>query len=179
MTVGAIVFTFFFSLLINECSELSPWLAHKLVRWSARLRCDEPVEAEALAEELAAYIDDRPGKLFKLLTSLGFAGSSLARRLLSSRHWSLMGRTANWESSVEFRQNAAFQSTSLTADDFLSLTDALRFAAHAPFDDSHSRPTTDRNVRRVDFGVDVTGQASVVVDPQARMLRVFDVRWVS
>ncbi|SNS76174.1 hypothetical protein [Actinomadura mexicana] len=78
---------------------------------------------------------------------------------------------------VEYRQNAAAQIKPLTAADFLSLTDALRFAARDPFDDTHSQPTADVHVRRVDFGVEVIGQASVFVDPEAETLRVFDIRW--
>ncbi|HEY9412387.1 MAG TPA: hypothetical protein VIP77_22605 [Jiangellaceae bacterium] len=80
---------------------------------------------------------------------------------------------------VEYRQNTAAQIKPLTAADFLSLTDALRFAARDPFDDTHSRTTADVHVRRIDFGVNVIGQASVFVDPEAEMLRVFDVRWTS
>lgn len=80
---------------------------------------------------------------------------------------------------VEYRQNTAAQIKPLTAADALSLTDSLRFAARDRFDGAHSRPTTDVHVRRVDFGVGVIGQASVFVDPESRMLRVFDVRWTS
>ncbi|MEU9840690.1 hypothetical protein AB0C69_15860 [Actinomadura sp. NPDC048032] len=79
--MSAIVFAVISGLVINECSDLSPWLADKLVRWSARLRCDDPAAAEALGEELAAFVNERPGKLLKLLTSVGFVGTGLARRI--------------------------------------------------------------------------------------------------
>jgi hypothetical protein len=59
-------------LLINECCELSPWMARKLVRWAARRRYANPARAEIRAEELVGLVDVRPGKLFKLVTALGF-----------------------------------------------------------------------------------------------------------
>lgn len=64
-------------LSVNEICELAPWAARKLVRWSARHRYTNPVRGEARAEELAALIDDRPGKLFKLGTALGFVGFAI------------------------------------------------------------------------------------------------------
>lgn len=66
-------------LAVNECSELSPALARRLVWWSARRRYRDTVRAAERAEELAAYINDRPGKLFKLIVAFGFAARALAR----------------------------------------------------------------------------------------------------
>lgn len=80
---------------------------------------------------------------------------------------------------VEFRAAAAQQTRPLPEQEYVSLVDALRGAARDPFDPAHSIPTADVHVRRVAFGVHVIGQASVFVDPQAGMLRVFDVRWLS
>jgi hypothetical protein len=60
-------------LVVNECCDVSPWAARKLVRWSAHRRYAPPSRAEIRAEELAAYIDDCPGKLFKLINALCFA----------------------------------------------------------------------------------------------------------
>jgi hypothetical protein len=57
-----------------------PWAARKLVRWSAHRRYAPPSRAELRAEELAAYIDDRPGRLFKLITALGFAAAAVVNR---------------------------------------------------------------------------------------------------
>lgn len=80
---------------------------------------------------------------------------------------------------VEFRTAAALQTRPLHKNEYVSLIEALQAAARDPFDHAHSEPTPDVHVRRIDFGVDVVGRASVVVDPVARRLRVFDVRWTS
>ncbi|GEM_PF-3668786 len=68
-------------LVVNEFSDLSPWLARTLVAWSARLRYGDTARADIRAEELAALINDRPGKLFKLATGIRFASAALAVRL--------------------------------------------------------------------------------------------------
>ncbi|MGH3821729.1 MAG: hypothetical protein ACRDRA_02625 [Pseudonocardiaceae bacterium] len=78
-------------LVISEFSELSPWLAQKLIHWAARVRYPTRVE------ELSALIAGRPGKLFKLVTASGFACAALTYRLthrktvpihsLTSRFW--------------------------------------------------------------------------------------------
>jgi lipopolysaccharide/colanic/teichoic acid biosynthesis glycosyltransferase len=61
-------------LVANEFTDICPWLAVRVVRWAARLRYPHaPERAATRGEELAALINDRPGKLFKLLTALGFA----------------------------------------------------------------------------------------------------------
>ncbi|PZF96762.1 hypothetical protein C1I99_16765 [Micromonospora deserti] len=62
-------------------TDLSPWLGRKLVAWSARLRYRDDPRAGVRAEELAAVINDRPGKLFKLGTALGFLSAALLARL--------------------------------------------------------------------------------------------------
>jgi hypothetical protein len=71
-------------LAVNECCDVSPWAARKLVRWSAHHRYVPPAFAEVRAEELAALIDDRPGKLFKLITALGFAAAALVNHKVSA-----------------------------------------------------------------------------------------------
>jgi hypothetical protein len=78
MTAWALVSSVLLGLLVNECCEVSPWVADKLVRRSAYLRYTNRTRAEEQAEDLAAYIKDRPGKLFKLLTALHFFGVALA-----------------------------------------------------------------------------------------------------
>jgi membrane protein YdbS with pleckstrin-like domain len=73
-------------LIVNEFSDVSPWLARRLVAWSARQRYGDTARAEIRAEELGAVINDRPGKLFKLGTGVRFASAALAvrvRRLVS------------------------------------------------------------------------------------------------
>ncbi|MEU8380154.1 hypothetical protein [Streptosporangium sp. NPDC048865] len=72
-----IVFAVLSGLLVNECCEIAPWAARRLVRWSARLRYRDAEQAEVRAEELSAFINDRPGKLFKLVTALGFVMSAM------------------------------------------------------------------------------------------------------
>jgi hypothetical protein len=62
-------------LAISEFSELSPWLAQKLIRWAAWVRY--PIRVE----ELSALIAERPGKLFKLVTACGFACAALTYRV--------------------------------------------------------------------------------------------------
>lgn len=74
MTRREIAFAIISGLLINEATDICPWLAVRLVRWAARLRYPhDPGRAATRGEELAALINDRPGKLFKLFTGLGFA----------------------------------------------------------------------------------------------------------
>ncbi|MEH1130840.1 PH domain-containing protein [Micromonospora sp. CPCC 206061] len=68
-------------LVVNEFTDVSPWLARKLARWSATLRYGNTTRAEIRAEELTAVINDRPGKLFKVVTGLRFASAALALRL--------------------------------------------------------------------------------------------------
>lgn len=80
MTTGQILLAILTGLIVNECCDMSPWLARKLVRWSAHRRYTPAARAELRAEELAAYIDDRPGRLFKLITALGFAIAAVVTR---------------------------------------------------------------------------------------------------
>ncbi|MEU5694616.1 sugar transferase [Actinosynnema sp. NPDC020468] len=67
------------ALVVNEFGELSPWLARKVVRWAAGIRYPDRVE------ELEAVLEDRPGKLFKLVTALGFGCAALAHRITHPR----------------------------------------------------------------------------------------------
>ncbi|MFC6016379.1 PH domain-containing protein [Plantactinospora solaniradicis] len=76
-----VVLAIVLGLLVNELTDVSPWLARKLVAWSARLRYRDTSRAEVRAEELAAVINDRPGKLFKLGTGVRFLSAALAIRL--------------------------------------------------------------------------------------------------
>jgi hypothetical protein len=46
---------------------------------------EDPARSEERAEELAAYIKDRPGKIFKLLSALHFLGVALACRARRSK----------------------------------------------------------------------------------------------
>ncbi|MGI5293171.1 Rho termination factor N-terminal domain-containing protein [Nonomuraea polychroma] len=78
--------------IIAECTDIAPWLAKQLVRWSAQLQYLDRARAVIRAEELEAVIDSRPGKLFKLVTALLFtlqAGISWTRRAV---HWWMLAR---------------------------------------------------------------------------------------
>jgi hypothetical protein len=83
MTIGEVLLAIITGLVVNECCDVSPWIARKLVRWSARRRYAPPSRAKLRAEELAAYIDDRPGKLFKLITALGFVAAAIVTRKIA------------------------------------------------------------------------------------------------
>jgi hypothetical protein len=73
VTRGEIALAIIFGLLVNEATDLCPWLAVRLVCWAARLRYLHASDHAAIrSEELAALVNDRPGKLFKLFTALGF-----------------------------------------------------------------------------------------------------------
>jgi membrane protein YdbS with pleckstrin-like domain len=88
LSATEIVIAIIGSLLVNETCDLSPWIARKLVRWSAHLRYTDAGRAQLRADELAAVIDERPGKLLKLTTALGFAaaaGTVRLRRAIADR----------------------------------------------------------------------------------------------
>jgi hypothetical protein len=74
--IASVLIPIAIGLLVNELCDVSPWLARRLVRWSAFRRYADPARAEARAEELAAVINARPGQLFKLTTTAGFAISA-------------------------------------------------------------------------------------------------------
>lgn len=68
-------------LIANEFSDISPWAARKIVRWAARQQYGETDRGVTRAEELAALINERPGKLFKLGTASRFASAAAAARI--------------------------------------------------------------------------------------------------
>jgi DNA-binding transcriptional MerR regulator len=74
VTRGEMAFAIISGLLVNECCDISPWVAVRLMRWATRLRYRGAAErATVRSEELGALIQQRPGNLFKLLTAMGFA----------------------------------------------------------------------------------------------------------
>ena len=88
MNLAGVLLATALGLVTNELCDISPWIAHRLVRWSARQRYVDSTRAEIRAEELAALINDRPGKLFKLCTAVLFAasaGTAKLRRLVADR----------------------------------------------------------------------------------------------
>lgn len=80
MTLVEIVVALVIGALVNEACDLSPWAARKLVHWAAYRQYAGLEYAAEMAEELTRYIDDRPGKLFKLLVALGFVAKALVTR---------------------------------------------------------------------------------------------------
>lgn len=86
MSIWAILVSLTVGLAVNECCDVAPWCARKLIRWSAIHRYTNHARAEARAEELIALINDRPGNMLKLITALTFAAgaaTSSARRSLA------------------------------------------------------------------------------------------------
>lgn len=58
-------------LLTNELFELAPWFARRLLRRAARLEGEDPAEAALLVADMAATLEEVPGKLAKLLWATG------------------------------------------------------------------------------------------------------------
>jgi hypothetical protein len=58
-------------LTLNEFSEWCPWLAERLVRWSAR-RLSDIQDRDRYEEEYVASFEAVPGKLSKLIVALGY-----------------------------------------------------------------------------------------------------------
>jgi hypothetical protein len=64
----------------NELSDVSPWLARKIIRQAARTwALGDLGLAQAYEEEWSAVVDDCPGKLYKLGLALRFAVFATAR----------------------------------------------------------------------------------------------------
>lgn len=86
MSSSQILVSIGLGLLVNEFCEVSPWAARHLVRWAARARYQDTPRATVRTEEWARVIDDRPGKLFKLITALFFAVAALVHTVVPARH---------------------------------------------------------------------------------------------
>jgi hypothetical protein len=78
MTTAEVAIAVASGLLINEMTEISPWAARRLVAWSARVKYGTTERGRIRGVELVTLIEERPGKLLKLLTALGFTGAALA-----------------------------------------------------------------------------------------------------
>jgi hypothetical protein len=86
-------------LLINEASDISPWIGQRLARCAATLRYGRCQRARTRAEEWSALLNERPGKLLKLTSGLLFFLDSLPRAA-----WRLMKRSpASEEPSSSIR----------------------------------------------------------------------------
>ncbi len=76
--VAVAVLSVLSGLAINEMSDVSPWLARVLIRKAAYLQHGHTPRGEVRAEELEAMVStDRPGKLLKLCTALGFLAAAV------------------------------------------------------------------------------------------------------
>jgi hypothetical protein len=110
MTTTSVLLSIVLSLLVNEFCDVSPWIAKRLIRWAARAWTNDKELAATHAEEWLAVIEERPGKLFKLVTAgrfvVGAAGKVVPRAL--GRLGSPMVKTRGflsahrWEVSVIF-----------------------------------------------------------------------------
>ncbi|WP_433444575.1 hypothetical protein [Nonomuraea sp. CA-141351] len=80
MNTVEIIIGVFLGLLVNEMCDISPWLARRLVRWSARHQYVDRWRADIRAEELVALVNERPGKLLKLASGLAFATAAVLSR---------------------------------------------------------------------------------------------------
>ncbi|MFG3438833.1 hypothetical protein ACGF0J_16440 [Nonomuraea sp. NPDC047897] len=105
--------------LVAEGTEIAPWLAKTLARWSAHMRHLDPRRAEIRAEELEAVIESRPGKLFKLATALLFAaqaGGTWGFRLLT---WMQL----SWQIRQQLNRSQADPSAAANVRVFLTKSD--------------------------------------------------------
>ncbi|WP_435209412.1 hypothetical protein [Micromonospora sp. bgisy143] len=66
--------------VVTEFTEVSPWLASRIVLKAAKAWTNDLELQAVYAEEWLAIIEERPGKLFKLFTALSFYGSAITSR---------------------------------------------------------------------------------------------------
>lgn len=84
--LAGVVVALLVGLLCRLVLRVSPRVGVRLVRWAAGLRYrQDPQRAAMRAEELGRLVEDRPGRLLKLLTGLGFALHALAVAGLGAR----------------------------------------------------------------------------------------------
>ena len=72
-----VVITTVAGLVATEVFDVAPWVARRIVPVAARLWTSNRDQAAIYAEEWCDILDERPGKLFKLLTSLGFLAGAV------------------------------------------------------------------------------------------------------
>lgn len=69
-------------LAVNECCEVSPWLARRLAGWAAQVRYrDEPERLTVRLEEVNSVACQPAGKLTRLVVALSFVGAAIAYRV--------------------------------------------------------------------------------------------------
>lgn len=79
MITFAIVSSILLGGLAIELSDVGPRLARRIVRRAARWWSPDPDDAADHAEEWAALVDERPGKLRKLGTASAFFAGAIPR----------------------------------------------------------------------------------------------------
>lgn len=95
MNWTAIIVPIVIGLGINEYAEFAPWIARKIVRRAARrMYAGDAERAEIRAEEWAAIIDARPGKLFKLMSALGYGVAAVLTATRSRERLHFLARLA-------------------------------------------------------------------------------------
>ncbi|POM24842.1 hypothetical protein BTM25_34800 [Actinomadura rubteroloni] len=78
MTAAQFVCAVAAGLVAAECGDLAPWIARRLVVWSAHARYRDAERAAVRTEELQAVLADRPTRLLKLATAFGFTLAAVA-----------------------------------------------------------------------------------------------------
>ena len=148
MTRGEITFAIISGLLINEATDICPWIAIRLTRWAARLRYPHaPERAATRVEELAALINDRPGKLFKLFTALGFAVHAL---VVVGRNRQLAG-LPGWGAAAKRTVDVGIAAVALvvTLPLWLLVALAIRLTSPGPVFFHQERVTKDGRIFRM------------------------------
>ena len=134
MSLTEILVSVVVGLLVNEACDVSPWCAHHMVRWSVQLRYANPERRRIRCDELVALIDERPGKLLKLGTGLGFLAAALPvwlRRITPAVFHALAPRWSSLAQAIRPVEPVRLSLTDLTGandaalvmGDFLSAKD--------------------------------------------------------
>jgi lipopolysaccharide/colanic/teichoic acid biosynthesis glycosyltransferase len=148
VTRGEIAFAIISGLLVNEVTDICPWLAIRLMRWAARLRYpNAPERATTRGEELAALINDRPGKLFKLFTAVGFAVHAL---VVLRRNQQVVG-LSGWRAAAKRTVDVGFAAVLLvvTLPVWLVVALAIRLNSRGPVFSHQERVTKGGRVFRM------------------------------
>jgi hypothetical protein len=90
MTVWVIFSALLLPLILSEFSEVSPWLARRLLTWGAR-RLGDQRNCERYREEWLAGLEDVPGKLTKLAKAL-----NIVCYTVPVMHWRVKGAVYLW-----------------------------------------------------------------------------------
>jgi transcriptional regulator with XRE-family HTH domain len=101
-------------MLLTEFGDRCPWLAQKLVRWSAH-RLRNPEDRARYEEEWVANLNEVPGKLGRLVAALGFLASVPRMRATLGRTRSQ--RTAPVEAATQLPQTISATDVNETATD--------------------------------------------------------------